>query len=578
MKKLQNFIDYYKDILAMKKSYNGDIGKKQLALKTLSLTFIMVVTSIITAMLFNTIENLGYLFTIVNGVILGSFIIYKTLVEIKIRTQIKEDYDILLFVVFESLELLIMLLLLTVTLFVTILINLISYFVLISYVVLLVITMLFRAAVEVKLKDSKYYITSSIQIIKGSIYLGVLFLVLAYSVSLPLNIGIIVIYTVLVLMYLYKLVFHDYLGYFYRRSVYGLLGVVVLVIIGYPLFINSTQLQDTNPVDIELELLDIPDLGNYIDSITTLTQRVYLSQETIVFYDHEYHLEKILDNEGFTELYVWGNRIFVSTTSDTDKYYCKSKVFYELEGDSFTYHSNEFTYTNRDLYLIDNQIVGFNGTDLHTIDENCYSHSVGDSYVEGETGIISQTEDYLILKKFGDIVILDNEYDYYGQNQTYYKGVFLLYSDGYILTFIDEEGRLISDLEKSPVVMTVHDFLQHDIYTSGYTKLDFKDFDSIETFNRTKDLFVIEVLYIAENVYKHVNYIYDHDFRLLHTYDGSISNITYSNYSEFLYLGDLSNLVFNSSNLALKTFSLVSIIVLLFTMMPLPFLKGGEAE
>ncbi|AIO19116.1 hypothetical protein KQ51_01239 [Candidatus Izimaplasma bacterium HR1] len=579
---LKNFVNEYKEILTMKKTYKDTSNKTNLIIKTLSLTLIMAVVALLTALLFKTTENLGYLFTMLNMIVLGSFIIYKSLHELYIRARLKADYKIRTLLLFGSLELIILLLLSNLLIFLTLMPNTTSYFLMIIYVSLLIIFVGIQAGLETQLKNTKFHITKLLQIFKGSIYIFALYYVLAVLIA-PFDffIGTIIIYFTISLVYFYKVITNDALGYIYKRRVYFACGVFVVGIMGYSV-VNSDMPIILNPLGLKVTENANQEYYGNSNIVVTDDEIINLQANKIQFYNFDLELTYTINNSPFTRIHQWGDEIVVSYYENTyvDKYYCKEATFYNIVDHQLVFREKSKVYDEGTYYYYDgNYVVGYSD-DIGFIKDDCYYESLTTNNQYNENTIIEQQSNYIMVSIDGIDGIITNK-DHTFRNNTPFKNTLILYSNGYILTEIDRDGDDETTDDIFLGLIEAEDFLYQNTVSQNAKVIDVGEYGSIETFYYTEDYIAISASGYSEYPYKTHTFLLDDG--LLFTKEsfnikGASGNLLVSYGLNTLEIGEIDKLVYFKMTNKIQTLALVSLVVLIFTTMPLPFLKGGELD
>lgn len=588
MKILNNFVEEYKAILTMKKAYKDNNNRKDSIVKTLSLTLIMAVISILTALIFKTTENLGYLFTMLNGIVLGSFIVYRILNEIKVRTQLKRNYQIRYLIITDTLELTIILSLLTVIILLAMFDASVSYFVFISYIFVLVLSMIARGILEESLKKTNFYITRLHRIILSAIYFTLMYYSIGFIIDgVSLVVGTVLTYLLVSLIYIYKLMFNEVLKYIYMRRVFAASGMLLLILILYPLIFSDDYPVDFNPIGIEIRKHTIELYDDAIGYVVTDDEIIVMLDERIDFYSYDLELIDSIVNEGFTKIERWGNEVVLSYFERTDRDYCLNRTYYSLINHEIINRDNAMVFVNDDIYYSDGYYLSDSNKEVYYVKDNCSWEAINDHLFDRDEWIAEQRDNYLILA-FEDIAgIITNEGHNFGSD-TIFEQSRIMYSNDYILAEKDESDTASSLGEGTFVLLSVDDFVGTMPKINHGITLPISDNAIIRSFYYTDEYIVVMVENEFDEYGHNFIYVFDHSTNLVTTikenYDWIVKNDLIiretgaKDQIEIYRLGSLNTLYYSNSDLRVQVASLVGLIVMIFTVMPITFLKGGELD
>ena len=99
----KDFVDHYKGILSMNNTHITTLEKRKTVLNVVVLSIIFTVIAYIVSIILKTTENLSYVMYLTNTIILGSFIIYHYIIQIKKKNVLKHNYKIYPHLLVESL-------------------------------------------------------------------------------------------------------------------------------------------------------------------------------------------------------------------------------------------------------------------------------------------------------------------------------------------------------------------------------------------------------------------------------------------------------------------------------------------
>lgn len=249
--------------------------------------------------------------------------------------------------------------------------------------------------------------------------------------------------------------------------------------------------------------------------------------------------------------------------------------FYTVTKNGYEYRGASKTITQSAIYEIDDKYVYLDDYILREIDDNCARRDLllRDEYKN--QGIFVQTEDYLIFSRDNkESILTATGISRYGKRIDSYQRYF--YSNGNVLAMLDYDNETGVAHEQQLSIMSADNFVYNSANDIELTLFGIEDFIDVTKFHYTEDYIMLELVFREEDyntVTKTV--VLDQSHNIVHIYEGDLSEHTRGLYTEEFTFGVPQDLVFNDASLEFQMISIVTIIVLLFTIMPLPFLKGG---
>lgn len=500
MKKLKTFVQEYKDILAIRQTHITSRFNKSAIYNTLFLFTLMTGTSILVGEFITKMENLSYVVYITSTIILGSFVIYKWLYEITYQLDTKTKYSIWGIIIFESLPVLLILLLSTSIL-------LFLLYGLIASTIDIILVLVFSIFILLIVTGFTFNFKIYTRAVFGKILLNTIFVTLLFvsiQVLLPIrNIQYSYIITSFIIYFIFIV---KTVNQFENKKATG-----------YPLFIIFLLVFSTKELD-----------ENSLESIFRLFNEDYLSADLNQIDTYIPDIEDIEDIDRLTFSKKGNGFTFVSYNKELSKLvqtvtdldfnplysteYGNSKNYVTRDGEFMifteTIYAEDETDTECDIYY-----KSSDGINLEEISNVCHSGDFFTRYLDetslymGKYRITSEYSIYNMIsketttvtaKEKGNQILHQTENEVYFslENNIYYfyEGttnsyiinledevtIYARYSNGYIMYWIsDNENQTYN--ESYNYLITLEDFVNKDFHQETqirYNIMSFSKHDS----------------------------------------------------------------------------------------------------
>jgi len=598
MNRIKNLVNEYKGILSIKKKNKQVNIKENIILQIIKVTLLMLVVGFVTGLITNNTKNLNYTVLISSTVIIGSFLLYKKLVEDRYIKQSNILFNSNVVVLVETLRVVMIVSLSTTINIIIFLRNGISIYLIIIFSVISILSLVFQIIFEKLLKNKLNYVGALIRL---SFYLSLTsFVILKISPIRNVFIGYIFATFIVLLIYFYQCKFKSKIDELdnYRSFRYLLISLGIgIIFISYKVnYDESFKLKDY------FDIVSIKANSQLFLRTDDYTKYIYTDE-------YIYGIEHVvdLDNPGSIEevvTHVYDKNAVKRTeinTTDVNKYLVVEGRLAFIKYTDLEYYEGEHYYLNNDLELelaftlpnqnVASSIYGFDHG--YIIDNNRGLLSQGIKAVDDRYDIYyleprDYPSDYLVVKE-DDFIIFTKEEDlYYFDNVMVRdckfkdydtRDVYCAYDNDYFFIASHKFSYFSSDMALK--AMKIEDYLNED-----YSKLI--DLGTINTRKQkmlvTDQFFFIEEYDLNDDVFKSEVRVHDLFGKYIGKYNDDlhmrINNDKISYYdSKYNMLVDLDNpytYQFKNTKIIRDFLGLSIILSGLVISSPLNILKRGD--
>ena len=318
-KKNITFVQKYKDILELKNTLVYETNKKDM-IKNISLLSIIILTIfIIIGIIFNTYENLNYMFYALSMVVIGSFVIYRLSEEAKFKTKYRVDYNILVAIYYDTITLCSVIVISNTTFF-YLFIN--RYFTFVEFVILFIISIALsinRYIIEDK--NNIYIKNSGGSVLYTSTWIVLLYIALFYILNIKSPIYTYIVSSgIIVFVYMTKLKLQNSSSK-KTKEVSSLVHYLFAVgIVVFYMYFKMISFFNVEFIGTEPNIIDVikVEQGTEIQSIHTTDEYIYVQQyDKMSVYNYDFNLITILEGERF---YIYNDVLHSFNEVELDVY------------------------------------------------------------------------------------------------------------------------------------------------------------------------------------------------------------------------------------------------------------------
>jgi len=589
MKKyINNFVGDYKAILKIKQNLVFDKTQTNILRNVVLSTLMIALVFVALGWIFKLSENFHYVFISVNTVIVGSFVIFKVVRELKFKYLHKLEYSTFIAISYDVFYLIGLLSLVNTLIILFLLVKIISSILLI---LILIIGILINFIVYLMYTRIELLQTNRTNMFLTSLWIGFLYWTLFYVLDIrSIMIAYVVATAIILALYIYKLHLHTD-----NMHVENILKYTLLLF--GAIFVRYTLLQYDNNID-KIPFLESSLSGEPIDeplSNITLFEyngHLFYQEEGQLFeYDETMHFieERTPDIDNIQYYFTINNQLKAVAYDETEdvanQHYRYNATLYDITNSElptkeldFLQHSggqiNTMIELQEEMYVI---VDDYRSVKLYSISDDSLLDT--SAYLDNE--IIYQTENEIVYV-YGDgfRMLATNQYtnsptlDIGYSNDKYFEHIddqICIYDVGVFFDFEDKEGRC-TDLDMDRLKGFYYDgsnyFIQYTTYSTG---------DFLQIYNKKMKL--IEETSVYRTLYFTKEIFIENDYERVAEYDANGDIIQYqyvwktlridpNHFVQYEINGDSHN--FNSFVIALS-------IVFVFSIpMNLPLFKGGE--
>ena len=317
--KNKTFVQKYKDILELKNTLVYETNKKDM-IKNISLLSIIILTIfIIIGIIFNTYENLNYMFYALSMVVIGSFVIYRLSEEAKFKTKYRVDYNILVAIYYDTITLCSVIVISNTTFF-YLFIN--RYFTFVEFVILFIISIALsinRYIIEDK--NNIYIKNSGGSVLYTSTWIVLLYIALFYILNIKSPIYTYIVSSgIIVFVYMTKLKLQNSSSK-KTKEVSSLVHYLFAVgIVVFYMYFKMISFFNVEFIGTEPNIIDVikVEQGTEIQSIHTTDEYIYVQQyDKMSVYNYDFNLITILEGERF---YIYNDVLHSFNEVELDVY------------------------------------------------------------------------------------------------------------------------------------------------------------------------------------------------------------------------------------------------------------------
>lgn len=431
------FLGRYKRILIEKIRNKEDFDKSIILKEVAKATIFMLIIFIAIGYFIRTLEDLNYVFYIVNTTILGSFLIYRYIEEINYKLQCDYEYSVLDAIIIDLITLVSVLSIANALLFTIYFQDSIS---IIEYIIVLVISLicqliLYKADNVLGKYVGQKRLTRRVLVSSVWIFLLIVVLMVLLPIeSLPYS--YLTSFSIVSVLYVLKInlfyprdKFGNYDDYFQKAIGFLIVFIIAVIILSpidedeYGSIRNSLTIEKIPNYNKTILVCD----GEDIRSIYSNSDYIFIKTDNHLYiYDHDFIEIKVIEKQFLGELYVFDDILYYLESNEMITYNTENKSLYELsENNEFQMVLTADLYVDTELFRLDNEAYFYNfqrSMDLSTFDLSGNLESLNPNQRE----ILSTTNHIMINE--------DSVYTMYS-NDNEYNDIF--YSNNY---FIKEEA------------------------------------------------------------------------------------------------------------------------------------------
>lgn len=525
MEKIEKFVEVYEDYISNRKKLLS--SRKTPRLKTLGVMIVLIVIAYFGGLVVGALNNVGYLLTVGNIIILTSYVVYKVFRVKKYNKVFEKTYPILLVVGMNVLYIFITVMLASLFLLLVVYHSAVSWILILIYLVLVLVASIIYFNIYKKAKN--IVLPNIIRLILNGFFIGVLF----YSLTVVVHVNNIPISFIIVApLVLVTVVLKQY---FEKKFIFRTNRIVVvsfgifLIILSLPFaraFNFASVWRGELTLNIVYETLgeEIHEFSKGVNGDVMFYEDyvVIAGDEYIRFYDEDFKIALTLDND-YSAVYVMNGKLHANKVTDITSHYIDLYEFdvnsFSLLGAFYTSYPDDKVYVEGDAYF---SVDGY----VYMMDELTGEFNYIESDSITDLAVSEQQDDYILFRKTTPVLATTYSFREPLQGSTYKNVAYnndhlaFIYTGGFV-------GRNISQVDPLDDVRVV-------VYLTSVDDYFKVDAEVPPTFLMPK-LYRINEFHYVDGYYYLIGYVeystHDYNYRVIVVnVDGDIER-------EFIYEG-----------------------------------------